>query len=198
VSKKHLIAAGLLSAALVAPAAATTVSLAADGQWVGFNVSELDSFSQGVEWIDNANSLDPAFGSQLFFEFTIASGFTGSLTVVDAGFAGDTFLVSNFGSLLGGTSLVPLTSYDTAAYAGLDYAAALADPANFSSATFSLGAGTYRISGYLAQSVQYEGLPLNSTAGALNLTMAPVPEAPALAMMVAGLALVAGLARRRA
>lgn len=196
-SKKHLIVAGLLSAVLAAPAAATTVSLAADGQWVGFNVSDLDSRSQGLEWIDNENSLDPNFGSQLFFEFTIASGFTGSLTIVDAGFAGDTFLVSNFGGLLGSTSFVPAASYDTALNAGLDYSAALADTANFSSATFALGAGTYRISGLLAQSVQFDGLPLNSTAGAVNLTMAPVPEAPALAMMVAGLALFAGLARRR-
>lgn len=184
-------------AATVAPAGATTVSLAADGQWVGFNVNDLDAVSQGVEWVDNANSLSPGFGSPLSFAFTVAAGFTGYLSVVDAGFSGDTFSIRNQGSLLGLTSTVPVASFDTAVDRGLDYAAAFADRANFSSSTFALGAGSYLITGSLAQSLLFDGLPLNATAGALNLTMAPVPEPATLAAMLLGLGLVAGAVRRR-
>jgi hypothetical protein len=188
----------LLAAAFAAaPAWATTVSLAGDGQWVGFNVNDLDAVSQGVEWIDNANTLSPGFGSPLSFSFTVAAGFTGYLSVVDAGFSGDTFSILNHGSLLGQTSAVPVTTFESAVDAGLGYAAAFADRTHFSSTTFALGAGTYLITGSLAQSLLFDGVPLNATAGALNLTMAPVPEPATLAAMLLGLGLVAGAVRRR-
>lgn len=195
--KLPVLAGLLLSAVLSAPASATSVSLAADGQWVGFNVNDLDALSQGVEWIDNENTLSPGFGSALSFEFTIAHGFIGHLTVVDAGLSGDTFVVRNQGLLLGTTSAVPQTSFDNALDVGLDFGAALADRDHFSSATFALGAGSYRVTGSLAQSLRIDGVPLNSTVGAVNLTVAPVPEAPALALMAAGLALVSCVKRRR-
>ena len=69
---------------------ATAVPLVADGQWQSFNVNELDALSFRVEWIDNANSLSPGFGSPLSFTFTIAAGAVGAQTTVDAGFACDT------------------------------------------------------------------------------------------------------------
>ena len=69
---------------------ATVVPLVAEGQWQSFNVNELDALSFRVEWIDNANSLSPGFGSPLSFTFTIAAGSVGALTSVDAGFACDT------------------------------------------------------------------------------------------------------------
>ena len=185
------------AACAAAPAGATTVSLAADGQWVGFNVNDLDAVSHGVEWIDNENTLSPGFGSPLSFSFTIGAGQSGLLRVVDAGFSGDTFSLFNHGASLGTTSAVPVTTFDSAVDRGLDYTASFADRAHFSSATFVLGAGSYLITGALAQSLLFDGSPLNSTAGGLSLTMAPVPEPGTLAAMLLGMTLVAGAVRRR-
>ena len=84
----------------------------------------------GGAWIDNANTNDPGFGTPLSFTFTIGSGFMGRLTVVDGSFAGDTFKVTNFGSLLGTTWAVPVTDYATAPDAGYDFDAALANSSN--------------------------------------------------------------------
>ncbi len=191
--------AGVLCAAAMlcmASAQATTVSLNADGQWHAFNVSDIDSQSFGVEWIDNANSLSPDFGSPLLFNFSIAAGYQGRLTVVDAGFAGDTFHVTNAGALLGNTSAVPLQDYATAPDAGTNFDAALGTP-EFSHAVFTLGAGSYSIGGSLAQSVQAGGLPLNATVGALRLTISSVPEPSTTLCFVAGLGLFAVGALRR-
>jgi hypothetical protein len=183
---RHGLLVGLLAGACTVPTHATTVSLAASGQWNRFDVSALDAQSFGLEWVDNADSLSPDFGTPLEFVFTVAAGMQATLTVVDAGFAGDTFTLTNFGALLGGTSAVPAGTYESAIDAGTDFDAALAD-AHFSRAVLTLGAGDYRIGGALAQSVTFEGLPLNATVGALSLTVSPVPEPASLAMFVAGL-----------
>lgn len=196
---RQLGAAGAAAAACLAPAHATTVSLNADGQWNAFNVSDIDAASGGVEWIDNANSLDSGFGTPLDFRFSVGTGFHGLLTVVDAGFAGDTFTVTNFGSLLGSTSAVASQAYASAPDAGTDFDAALGD-ARFSRSVFVLNAGDYRISGALAQSVRLDGAPLNSTVGAVKLSLVPVstvPEPSTLLSLAAGLALLAASARRR-
>jgi hypothetical protein len=191
------LAAALVLATLAAPSHATTVNLAADGQWNVFNVNDLDAQSFGVEWIDNNDSLSPDFGTPLDFAFTIASGFIGTLRVVDAGFAGDTFQVTNFGALLGSTSAVPLQDVATAPDLGWDFDAALADAA-FSHGEFTLGAGSYRINGLLGQSVTSFGQPLNATVGALSLNIAPaVPEPSTWAFCLGGLGLMAFVARRR-
>ena len=190
------LAAALLGACIASTSQATVVALAADGQWNSFNVSDIDSQTFGVEWIDNADSLSADFGSRLDFSFTIAAGFTGTLTVVDAGFAGDTFSVTNFGAALGNTSLVPPQSVDSAVDIGVDFDAALAHP-SFSHGVFTLAAGDYRISGMLAQSVSFDGAALNSTIGALNLTVTAVPEASTWGLMAAGLGLLAVVSRRR-
>ncbi len=196
------ISAVTLTAALAAPAFATDVALPSAtgesgyGAWTQFSVDEFSAQTFGVEWIDNANSLSPDFGSPLTFTFTIAPGSTASLTVVDGGFAGDTFRVTNLGSLLGSTSSVAQTRYDTAPDIGLDFEAALANSA-FSRATFALDAGNYRISGALDQSVLLDSTPLNATVGAVRLTVSAVPEPSTVAMMLAGLGMVASLVRRR-
>jgi hypothetical protein len=122
-----------LSAAALALAAALpahAVALAADGQWTPFDVDELTSASAGLEWIDIAD------GSPLGFEFTIDAGFVGTLTVVDAGFAGDRFEVFNGAVSLGGTSAATASYPDSL---GLDFDAALAD------ADYSRGTNTPRL-----------------------------------------------------
>lgn len=180
------------------PAAATTINLAGDGTWQTFNVSDIDALSGGLEWIDNNNSLDPNFGTPLSFEFTIADGMTGVFTVVDAGFAGDTFIVRNNGGFLGSghTLNVPQTTFDMAPFA-FDFDVALLDPVNFSQGIFQLGAGSYSITGLLDRSVLLDPTtPLNSTLGGVRLSIMPVPEPGALLAMLAGFGVLAGTAGR--
>lgn len=192
-----------LFAALAVPAHATDVALATSigqsgyGDWQTFNVSDIDSRSFGVEWIDNANTNAPGFGTALDFTFTIHAGSTGTLTVVDTGFAGDTFKLTNFGNVFGGTGGVPSALYDGNAPSVADFDTALAN-ASFSRGSFMLGAGSYRISGALDQSVMLDAAtPLNSTSGGLRLTVSPVPEPAAPALAAAGLGVLGLLARRR-
>jgi len=193
---KRIMTGAALCAAFAA-SHATTIGLTT-GAWNAFNVSDIDSKSHGVEWIDNANSLDPGFGSPLTFDFTIAQGTKGLLTVVDAGFSGDSFAITNSGSLLATTSAVPATTDATASYVGTDVDAALADPA-YSRKLIELGAGSYSISGSLLQSVtsDFDGTALNSTVGGLMLTVSPVPEGSTWSMLLAGLGTLVFVARRR-
>lgn len=192
-----------LLGALAVPAHATDVALATSsgqagyGVWQTFNVSDIDSHSYGVEWIDNANTNDPGFGTVLGFNFTIDAGTTGTLTVVDTGFAGDTFKLTNFGSVFGSTGSVPSALYDSNAPSVADFDTALAN-ASFSRGTFMLGAGSYHISGALDQSVMLDvSTPLNSTSGGLRLTVSPVPEPTSLDLVAAGLGVLGLLAHRR-
>lgn len=195
-SSRHRFVAAALLGACIASAHAAAVPLAADGAWSAFNVNELDALSLGVEWISNDNTLSPEFGTPLFFDFTIAAGFTGTLTVVDAGFAGDAFVVTDQGVVLGSTSAVPLQDALAAPDAGTDIGAALAD-ARFSRGVFTLGAGSHRIGGWLSQSVAFDGLPLNATVGVVRLTVTPIPEPHTWALLVAGLGAIGFMSRRR-
>lgn len=183
-------AAMALGLALSAPVQATDIALPADGQWRQFSVDALLSQSFDTRWIDDSD------GSPLTFSFAIPAGSTGALTVVDGVFAGDTFVVDNFGVLLGPTSPVPMGYYDTATNVGFDFDAALAD-ADFSRAVFTLSQGSYRIGGRLAQSVSFDGAPLDATAGALRLSVSAVPEPASVALLLAGLCIVACAASRR-
>lgn len=180
-------------AAMSMAAQATTIALAADGQWNAFTVSELDSQSTPTAWIDAGYTNDPGYGSALNYTFTIGAGLKGTLTVVDADFAGDTFHVFNQGQLLGSTSSVPVTYFNEApADVGYDFDAALQD-GTFSHGVFTLVAGTYSISGALAQSVLLDrgtALPLNSTGGALKLSISAVPEPGSVALLLAALGVV--------
>ncbi len=185
--KKTLLCGALaLAAALAAPAHAGSVELAANGHWNEFTVDSFLSQSFGTEWIAFAD------GSPLTFNFTIGAGHTGTLTVLDAGFAGDTFTVTNFGTTLGTTGSV---AQGTIAGDAKGFDDAWAD-ASFSRGVFTLGAGTYSISGALLQSVLDDsGFELDSTNGAVSLSV--VPESSSLAMLLAGAGLVGLIARRR-
>lgn len=169
-------------------AQATDIELTppAYGSWQLFDVSDLLSVSGGTEWIDIAD------GSALSFHLVVPTGFAAQLTVVDGGFAGDRFAVNANGTLLGLTG----AAVDTQdVNVGLDFDAALAD-SRYSRGVFQLGAGSYTLTGLLAQSATDGGLPLNTTVGALRVEVSAVPVPPAAALMVAGLA-VLGLQQRR-
>jgi len=182
---KHLMAAAI-AAAVIAPAAhATTVALPGDDSWAEFDVDAFSAQDFGNGWIDTND------GSALNFTFTVAPGMHGVLTVVDAGFAGDTFTISNFGNVIGTTSSVPAGQPVGATV--LDLGDALANPA-YSRGVFTLGAGSYSISGSLAQSVFGDE---GATLGGVRLAVSAVPEPTDTALLLAGLGIVGLMARRR-
>ena len=191
---RHALSAlALVAAAAAAPAHATDFALAANGAWQPFSVDSLIANSFGTEWIDDSN------GSALIFTFTIGAGSIGSLTVVDGGFAGDTFKITNFAGVIGATSAVAPVVYDFNAPppSSLDFDANLASP-YYSHGLFTLGAGTYRIGGYLDQSVLFsDGSRLDATAGAVRLTVSSVPEPSVYAMLLSCLGVMGWLVRRQ-
>jgi hypothetical protein len=186
--RKTALAAIASIAALISPAQATIVDLPANGQWSSFTVDSFVGPSFGNSWIDYAD------GSNLLFNFTIAAGQVGTLTLVDGGFAGDTYALTNFGSLIGSTSSV--AQGDTSGNIAVDFDSALAD-VSFSRGVFTFAAGTYSIGGHMLQSVLDGGSPLYSSEGALKLTVAPVPEPATYALMLSGLLATTLVARRR-
>ena len=192
--KNALLTAALFTSCMAAQA--STVNLAADNQWQAFGIDSFASLSGGNEWIDNADTNAPGYGSQLNFTFTIAAGFQGTLTVVDADMAGDTFNVLNNGNLLGATSSVPVQQYTSAPDVGYNFDAALANTA-FSHGVFTLGAGSYSISGVLAQSLLLGSDPLNATAGAVKLSVSAVPEPSSALLALAALGVTCLVSRRR-
>jgi hypothetical protein len=188
---KQLMAVALAAAALIAaPVHATSVAMTTDGSWNEFDVDSAVAADFGNGWIDDTD------GSPLSFTFTIAPGSHGTLTIVDAGFAGDTFAITNFGAALGSTSGVRQgTTNGTTVF---DFDEALANPA-YSRGVFTLQAGSYSISGSLLQSVfdSGAGVDLDATNGAVRLDVSAVPEPSGTALLLGGLGAVALLARRR-
>lgn len=183
---RHWLAAGFLGCALSAQAA--DIPLAADGGWNSFDVSDLLGPGDGLGWID----ID---GDALSFSFTVATGFVGKLTVVDAVFSGDVFSVSANGVLLGNTSAA-VDSYASGGNVGYDYDAALAN-SDYSRGVYNFAAGTYTVTGALVASAKDEfGQAINATNGALHLTVSAVPESSTVAMLLAGLGLLTVLRRR--
>ena len=186
---KQMMALAIAAATVMAcPAEATTVALAGDGNWNEFNVDNLIAADFGNGWIDATD------GSALSFTFTVPAGEIGRLTVVDAGFAGDTFTLTNFGAAIGVTSGVAVGT--TAGSTQFDFDAALADPA-YSRGLFTFGAGSYSISGALLQSVLDGGIDLDATDGAVRLSLSAVPEPAGTTLMFGGFAALALVARRR-
>ena len=186
---QKLVGAAALALAGVGSAQATIVDITAPayGTWQVFDVSDLLSASGGTEWIDIAD------GSTLTFNIVVPTGYAAHVTVVDGGFAGDAFGVFANGSLLGSTG----PAVDTQAVnVGLNFDAALAD-SRYSRGVFELGAGTYSLTGVLTLSATDSGLPLNTTVGGLRVDVSAVPVPPSAALMVAGLAALGLLVRRR-
>jgi hypothetical protein len=187
---RHLLAAGLLSLAALSSAQATNVTVLAGSGWKDFFVAD-PAFNLGntdFSWVD------PNDFSKNVYSFTVAAGFYGTLTVVDAGFSGDVFSVVSNGSPLANTSAA-VNSYPSAEG---DYDLALAN-SNFSHGVYGFGPGTYTVTGALFSSALDDtGAALNATVGALKFDVAAVPEASTVAMLMAGLGVVGLLARRRA
>ncbi|MFN6994139.1 MAG: hypothetical protein ACK4PH_08035, partial [Aquincola tertiaricarbonis] len=118
--QRRLAAACALSLAACLPLAspqAHAVELQADGQWAEFYIDEMTAQGGGLGWIDTDTGLAQTF------EFSVPTGFTGTLTVVDGGFAGDVFSLTLGGLPLGSTSAVA-SAAGTAI--GVDIEAALA------------------------------------------------------------------------
>lgn len=177
---------GLLALTCLHTAQATTVSVA-QGTWHLFDVID-PVFGLGnndLGWTDIGD------GSSLSFNFTIETGRTGFLTVVDAGFSGDEFSIMLNGAALANTSAA-INSYPDSL--GLDFDAALTD-ARFSRGVYALGAGTYTVTGALARSALDDtGTALNATVGALRLE---IPEPSPLALLMAAGGAMVLLGRRR-
>ncbi len=86
----------MMALACAGGASAETVAICADNTWHAFDIDELMSASGGLDWISIED------GSTLSFTFTTAADTL--LTIVDAGFAGDSFNIFDNGVLLGVTS----------------------------------------------------------------------------------------------
>lgn len=181
----RLVATGALALAALCPTAHAVV-LADDGQWAGF-VVDGNLPPNSLAWVDDN-------AAALHFTFAVAAGFQALLTVVDAGFSGDRFSVSNHAVVLGSTS-VPVAG-DPDGAIEFDYDNALADT-NFSRSTFMLGAGSHDITGLLSLSLANVDGPLDATIGAVRLDISPVPEPATLASLLAGLSLLTVWLRRR-
>jgi len=166
---------------------AQATALAADGNWAGFNVDgNLPPYA--LSWVDDQ-------AAALNFTFSIPTGFKGTLTVVDAGFSGDEFSLTDGASLLGTTS----TALNGDANGAIEFSfdAALANP-HYSRGVFTLGSGDHDITGLLIKSTTLTGVgELNATFGAVRLEIAPVPEPATLATLLAGLSLLTAVLRRR-
>lgn len=181
---RSILLAAAIAVASMAPAHAA--NLPTDGSWTGFTVdANLPPYSLG--WVDDN-------GVALSLDFSVPAGYEGTLTVVDAGFSGDRFVVYDGASLLGQTGSA--VNGDTAGAIQFSYDAAL-DDAAFSRGVFTLPAGSHSIVGALSQSTTDAFGPLNATIGGVRLTLSPVPEPATAASLLFGLGLLAAALRRR-
>jgi hypothetical protein len=183
-----------------AQAANNVVSLTTDAQWQTFSVDATSAANGGVNWIDLDYTPSGIAGNanDLSFSFTVADH--AIFRVVDLFAAGDTYSVNISGS--NGTSLSLNTSVvgtHDLSDAVLPFAntadEAWANALDFSQLQVTLGAGSYTVTGSLLQSVTDGASPLNMTSGAVSITA--VPEPSGLSLVVAALALVVFMFRRR-
>jgi hypothetical protein len=155
-------------------------------QWVEFSVSK--DLTGDLGWAN----FD---GQALSFDFTVAEGFVATLSVVDAGWSGDRFTVTNQGQEIGTTSVSVNGDLNTQPIVDFDQAFANND---FSRGVYTLGAGQHSISGLLSTSLVHPDLgPLNATIGAVRLQVSAVPEPASVATLLAGLSLLTVMLRRK-
>lgn len=161
--------------------------ISADGVFNTFDIDDFTAKSGGLEWIDLA-------GNPLAFTFTTAGPV--SVTVLDAGFAGDRFQILDNGSPVAvtapATDTYPLALPSTQ----VGFAAAFTD-ARWSRAVITLSAGAHSITGLLSRSaLDSGGVALNATVGGIRVVA--VPEPGTWFSLLAGLlALFAAFASRR-
>jgi hypothetical protein len=178
------LAAAAIALASSMGAQAANVQVSQFNQWYQFDVDAGLAATGTPVWIDNSD------GSTLSFTFTV--GDRTVLSVVDAGFAGDTFKIFlNNGNGIS-TSAVPVVAYESNPPLEFDFDAAFANPA-YSALQLVLDAGTYTLTGIVDQSVTYLGQPLNATFGAVRLS---VPEPGSLGMTLLAIALLIGTIAR--
>ena len=181
--KKMLGTAIVLALAGALPAHAATVSIAPDSTWHAFDVSDVASNDQGLRWYDFDS------GEPLAFTIDVAAGQTVLLKVVDAGYAGDRFQVSDNGTPIGVTSAVDPNGNGLDVFLDFDWAL---DSGSFSYGFFFLGEGFHTITGLLAQSSLDSP---NVTVGAVST--APVPLPASVLLLFSGGGLMSLFTRRR-
>lgn len=172
---RRFIAQAALATALSAFAGLASAGAITPGSWVGFCFGDAGSpATSGCQ-----NEASQVSGND--FTFTLSS--SGLLKVTDAFNYGDTFKVYDGGTLLG-ASLVSLTSGSGSGNPNTAFA-----DSGFSHFTYQLGAGSHAIS-IFADASPYGG-------GGAYMGVFPVPEPETYAMLLAGLGLMGGIARRR-
>jgi hypothetical protein len=172
--------AALLLGGFALSAHAETINITQQNTWYQFDVDEF--VDDQLRWI----ALD---GSLLSFSLSLAA--PAWVTVVDAGFGGDSYSIFDNGNLIG------LTSAGANTYPGsvvLDFDAALAN-SSYGYATFLLGAGTHVITGALAQSALADGFPLNASVGGIKV-VSEVPLPATGLLMLLGTGALGALGRR--
>ncbi|MBV1799795.1 PEP-CTERM sorting domain-containing protein [Siccirubricoccus sp. G192] len=148
-------------------------------QWYTFGFRDVgSSLTSGAGFILGVNPPSIA-APDAPWTFTLSA--PGTLTLLDGFSSGDQFNVTDFGSLLGPTS-VPVPGSDC----GGDISACLANP-NISHGVFALGVGNHSIGGTVLLS------PFGAGAGFFLVSSVAVPEPASLALFgtaLLGLALV--------
>ncbi len=184
--KSFLVLASAMLSMAGAQAGPVSTTPTLDGRWYAVFMDTAESGTSA--WFD----IEGDHADTVSFDFTTTQAVW--LTVVDAGFTGDTFQVLDGNVVLGTTSVPGAANYPGLTF---DFDEAWAD-GNFSRGTYLLQAGTHHITGWLAQSALDDGgVPINATFAGLKLEVAAVPEPSSWLLALSGLAFVASLARRR-
>jgi len=174
---KMLGCAALLSLTFAGAASSATIAV---NQWYGFAFSGVGKpISEGI---GITNPRNPRSISAPAGPWTFTLDRAGTLTVLDLFVSSDRFRITNFGTILGETSMNA-----PGGTCGSDITCGLAD-SSYSRGVFKLAAGDHSISG-----VQTAG---TAGAGAFLVEVAAIPVPAAGFLLVPGLLLMAGVGRK--